>query len=251
MSGMTAAITDKFKKLSELFLIKDLEKRIFRGLLTLWGIVFLGTFVMSFFMQGAAHRLEEQMDNMASSAKQAFMPRAELQLYEDILTRAKYPKGIADYRVLTGRNPFAKVQRAEAVVTDTTSRHDFVLRTIDRIPLPIMYQGFIELPDKVIGQVAWKGTTKFVESGEALNGYTILSVQRDYLDIKLEDGTEHRLNYKTPIPGKELRAVLYDNIGDKTYTAVKTWGLDGYSVVDIQEDRVILLFKGEELELTL
>ena len=174
----------------------------------------------------------------------------EIKKYEGLLHQAQYPEPMAGYSQKPKRDPFSKYVEEVIQVGVSPTEHDFALKSIGNVPLPVVYRGFIELPDKIIGQINWKDSTRFVEKGALLNGYKILAVTKDKIETVDADGRKWNFLINKAVLSDKLNAVLYDNISKKSYTVEVASVIDDYKVIDIQPDCVILLSRGSEIKLT-
>ena len=172
----------------------------------------------------------------------------EVKKYETMLNNAEYPEPPSAYAQKVKRDPLSKYTEKAPEVTAVTE-HDFVLRSVGNVPLPVIYKGFIELPDRLIGQINWKDTTRFVESGSSLNGFKIQRVSKDKVEAVDENGRKWEFLLNKSVSSDKLNAVLYDTISRKTFTVEIANVIDDYKVIDIQSDYVILLSKGQEIKL--
>lgn len=238
------------KKITDLLPKGNIEKIVLKTLIGIWAVTLLAVLVLRI-VRGANDTIEKRISDMATKMRIApSVTYDDMKNYERILTRAEYPEPKDAYAKDAGRDPFSKYNPVIASAAIPATAHDFVLNSIEKIPLPFMYRGYIELPDKLIGQMNWNNSTKFVEDGGALNGYKIQKVTKDRIEAVDEQGKKIDFILNKPVLSDKLSAVLYDNISQKQFNVETASVIDDYKVVDIQPDCVILNSKGSEIKLT-
>ncbi|MDP3790246.1 MAG: hypothetical protein Q8R48_07590 [Candidatus Omnitrophota bacterium] len=244
-------ITEAIKRIADLLPKSNIEKIVLKTLVAIWVVTLIAVVGLKAF-KGTRDGIEKKISEMATNMRiSPSVSPGEIKKYETILTQAEYPAPKDTYAKDAKRDPFSKYNPEIAPVDAVkVTAHDFVLRSIGNVPLPIMYKGYIEMPDKLIGQVNWKDATRFVEDGGALNGYKIQRVTKDRVEATDADGRKINFLLNKPILSDKLNAVLYDNISQKVYTVETATVIDDYKVIDIQPDYVILLSKGSEIKLT-
>lgn len=242
-------ISDLFKKIVYSVPKKDVEKIILKILIILWVITAAVTFgirIMKSGDSGIEKKISEAVTKMPMLPS---VTQGEIKKYEDILDFSQYPEPVSEYSLKLVRDPFSKYAEVIQAGSPSTA-HEWTLMSVGNVPLPIIYKGFIELPDKLIGQIIWKGSTKFVEKGASLNGYRVVSVTMEKISAVDEDGRRWEFLLNKPVLSDKLNAVIYDNVSRKTYTVEAAAIIDDYKVIDIQPDYVILLSNGVEIKLT-
>ncbi len=235
------------KRLIEIIPKRDIEKLIFKILLGIWLLVIVVVVILRVTLE-AHNDIEKKIIEAATSVKFPAEAKTDMKKYETLLNLAKYPEGIEKYTRGIKRDPFSEYK--EITITPTAAiKHDFVLRSIDRMPLPMVYKGYIELPDRIIGQMNWRDATRFVEPGLTLNGYRISSVSKEKVEAIDEKGEKIEFELNKPIFGDELQAILYDNVSKETFNVGLSSEIADYKVVDIAPNYVILLSEDEEIKL--
>ncbi len=244
-------ITDAIKKIADLLPKSNIEKMVLKTLIAIWVVTLLAVVGLKA-VKSTRDSIEKKISETATSMRiSPSVSLEEIKKYEGILKGAEYPESKDAYAKGVKRDPFAKYNPEVAPVgVVSVTAHDFVLRSIGYVPLPIMYKGYIEMPDKLIGQINWKDTTKFVEDGGALNGYKIQRVAKDRIEAIDAEGRKINFLLNKPVLSDKLSALLYDNISKKTFNVEIAGVIDDYKVIDIQPDCVILLSKGSEIKLT-
>lgn len=243
-------ISDYIKRVTDILPKRDVEKLVLKVLIAMWIITFLAVLSLRT-IKGASDSVEKKISEMATKIQiSPSVSLGEMKKYEAMLNGAEYPEPAGEYVQEVKRDPFAKYNEELAKVVTTTTEHDFALKSTGNVPLPVIYKGYIELPDKLIGQLNWKEATRFVEAGTLLNGYKILRVAKNKIDAIDEKGRKMEFLLNKPVLSDKLNAVLYDNISKKTFSVEAGSVIDDYKVVDIQPGCVILLSKGSEIKLT-
>ncbi len=243
-------ISDSIKKVTELLPKKDIEKIILKTLFVLWVVAALATSGLRM-VKNSDDAIEKRISETAT--KMPLSPSVgsdEIKKYEGLLNMAQYPEPMSEYGQKLRRDPFSKYVEEVIGIAVSPTAHDFSLKSIGNVPLPVIYRGFIELPDKIIGQINWKDATRFVEKGATLNGYKILAVNKNKIEAVDEEGRKWDFFINKAVLSDKLNAVLYDKISKKSYTVEIASVIDDYKVIDIQPDCVILLSKGEKITLT-
>ncbi len=238
--------TDLLKKLTDFIPKKGIEKLLFKALLGIWVLVIIAVIVLRI-AYTTYNNVEDRIKEAATSARPPVASPSEITMYESLLDMAKYPEGIEEYSLAVRRDPFS--EHREILPPVFEPEHDFVLKSIERIPLPLMYKGFIELPDRIIGQINLEGTTRFVEVGSRLDSYRILNISRE--KIIAMDASDKKLEFllNEPIFSDKLSAVLYDNISEKEFNVDVGTKIEDYKVIEIMPDYVVLQYKNEEKEI--
>ncbi|MBN1870942.1 MAG: hypothetical protein JW800_00050 [Candidatus Omnitrophica bacterium] len=185
----------------------------------------------------------------ASSPTLKKMDNNKLQHYKSLDALLKYPEPISNYTQRITRDPFMRYEEGMFLEPIDSAEHDFVVTSIDRMLLPFVYKGFIELPDRVVGQINWNEDTIFVKDGSSLHDYTVLHVSKDVVTAKDASGMPIQFHLNEPVFSNELQAVLYDTITHETFTVHKDMQVDNYKVIDIKREYVILHAEGIETKL--
>jgi len=243
-------ISDSIKKITDILPRSNVEKLILRTLIAIWIITLLAVIGLRA-IKGASDNVEKKISETATKMRiSPSVSRDEMKKYETILNQAEYPEPMGEYAQKVKRDPFSEYNEEIVQIVTQATEHNFSLKSVGNIPLPVIYKGYIELPDKLIGQVNWKETTRFVEDGTTLNGYKILKVAKDKIEASDEQGRKMEFLLNKPVLSDKLNAVLYDSISKKTFNVEVANVIDDYKVIDIQPDYVILLSKGSEIKLT-
>ncbi len=224
---------------------RDIEKFVFKVLFVLWLLFVTAVIVLSGTLDGRRGDIDRIMGT-GSGTRPSSDLKSELERYEALLNLAKYPEDVRGYAQCLRRDPFSEYK--ETVIIPG-AEYDFVLKSVIQLPLPMVYKGYIELPDKIIGQINWLDSTRFVEVGSRLNGYLIKAISKNEIEAIDQKGKEIRFNLGKPVFGDDLQAVLYDNISGKTFTVAPASDIADYKVIDIAPNYVILVSNGEEIRL--
>lgn len=162
--------------------------------------------------------------------------------YSALISRINSPFAASRYQPLLDRNIFI---RPEAIPESFTP-DKLKIVTIGATNLPFMYIGFIQKQDgTMIGQINWSGKTYFAKKGEKFKDYKVLEINSKIIRAENKDG-QLTLDYKKAVKSKELIAKLYNSMDDKTFEVKKGEEINGYKVLDIKADSVILY--GQEQE---
>ncbi|MFC2149542.1 hypothetical protein ACFLQ8_02460 [Candidatus Auribacterota bacterium] len=129
---------------------------------------------------------------------------------------------------------------------------------IYRQPVKLLFKGYIQLPDGSYSvQINWARKTDFKKVGEKIRGYKIVDFQQRLFEEKSPTGIVKQINKSIVeirkgenkpivlekgklITEKELFAKLFDKKLFKNVTVHVGSTGDGYKVLDITEDEVIL-----------
>ncbi|MFH0771843.1 MAG: hypothetical protein V1933_04425 [Candidatus Omnitrophota bacterium] len=157
-------------------------------------------------------------------------------LYSSIIERLKLPYQISRYQPLIARNIFSRPEKAMSVFNPES----LILVSVNAVNLPFVYTGFIQTANGgIIGQINWMDKTYFVKKNDNFKDYKVLDIDKNMIRIEGKEGALS-LEFKKPSKGKELIAVLYNTVTQKKYEARKGDELDGYKILDISKDNVIL-----------
>ncbi len=242
-------ISDIIKKVLDALPKHNLEKIIFKILLGMWIVVIIGLIGITFMLE-ARNDIEVKMVAAATAVKPYARTRSYIDRYEQILNREKGPEDIKKYSYDIKGDPFSEYK--DLVIQKRGKKdHDFALQSINRVKLPLVYKGYIELEEKIIGQINWQNTTRFVEAGSMLDGFKILSVTKERIEAINEGGKKILFELDKPVFGDQLEAILYDRVSQRTYAVKLASEIDDYKVIDIAPNYVILISKGIETRLEL
>ena len=239
-------ITEKIKSAAELIPRQDIEKYVFKLLLLAWAVIMVVLFALRAVL-GPRDYVKRKIIEAAETAQRFDVERTDIAAYESVFDRVKSPEPLEEYTLRIARDPFSK--KTVKVKTETAVRreHDFEIRSINKIPLPLVYRGYIELPDRIIGQVNWHQSTEFVNIGSVLNGYRVKSVHKDRLLVTSGDGTQIEFRLNTPVLTDRLEAVLFDRVSKKTFNVTEDAKIGDYEVVDVSPDRVTMRINDKEM----
>lgn len=154
----------------------------------------------------------------------------------------KSPFVFSRYQPLIDNNIFVKPEIQPELFTP----EKLTVISISALPLPFVYNGFIEKPDGTrIGQINWSKRTYFVKKGDKFKDYKVLEVNSKIIKIENKDG-QIVLGYKKPVKGKELVAKLHNSMNDREFEVKKNDEINGYKILDIKADSVILYGQDKE-----
>jgi hypothetical protein len=240
---------NSIKKLNEFLTKQDIEKIAFKALAGIWVLVILIVAVLRF-AHGAREDIERKIIEAATDVKlRAVIKESEFVRYESLLSSVKYPEGSEEYTRAIKRDPFSEYTGEVTVKPGISAKHDFIIKSIERVQLPLVYKGYIELSDRIIGQINWRDSTRFVKVGSSLNSYSIRNITKDRIEAIDGKGQKVDFELNKPVFGDELEAMLYDNITNETFNVRLETEIDEYKVIDIAPDYVILLAKDIEIKL--
>ena len=234
------------KKLIDYIPRRDIEKFVFKVLFVLWLFFVAAVIILSGTLDGRRSDIDKIM-GAGSGMRPLSDLKSELERYEALLELTKYPEDVQGYVQCLRRDPFSEYKETAIIIPG--AEYDFVLKSVVHLPLPMVYKGYIELPDKIIGQINWLDSTRFAEVGSRLNGYRIKAISKNEIEAVDRKGKEIIFKLGKPVLGDELQAVLYDNISGRTFTVAPASEIADYKVIDIAPDYVILVSNGEEIKL--
>lgn len=161
----------------------------------------------------------------------------ELAQEQASLRELQQPPSLETYQGRISRDPFFEQRAiAEDVVEDR-----FTLRDIHPIPHPIVFQGYLELPDgRLLGQVNVDRRTALVELEEVVAGYQVTGISKAALDVRTPGGESLRLPYRTPVVSGAFEATLHDRQAQATLTVRKGFEGQGFRVVEVTAEHVVL-----------
>lgn len=162
--------------------------------------------------------------------------------YSALIESIKSPFAVSRYQQLLDRNLFVRPEAPPVVFTPDKLK----VVSIGATNLPFMYTGFIQKQDgTMIGQINWSGKTYFAKKGEKFKDYKILEINSKQVRAENKDG-QLTLEFKKPVKSKELIGKLYSSMDDKTFEVKKGDEINGYKVLDIKADSVILYGQDQE-----
>lgn len=162
--------------------------------------------------------------------------------YSEIIKMLKSPFPISKYQKLINRNIFMPPERETIVFSPEILK----ITSIERVNLPFIYNGFIQTSNgALIAQISWEGKTYFVKNGGKIKDYMVTEIGKNAIKIERE-GEELFLEFKKPAKGTELVATLYNSMDNKTYEVHKEDEINGYKILDIKSDAVILYGDNKE-----
>ncbi len=176
------------------------------------------------------------------SSKEPVEQFEDAKTYASIIERLKAPFNINRYKELFTKNIFIRPEKPTPVFTPENLK----LVSTEPIILPFIYNGYIETEKAdIIAQVNWAEKTHFVKKGERFRDYKVIEILKKTL---IAEGKEGRLvlEFKKPVRGKELVAVLYDELDEKTYTVRKEEEINNYKILDIKANSVVLWGENKE-----
>ena len=238
------------KRLSDLIPKEDIEKFVFKTLLGIWLLILITAATLKATL-APRYDIEEKIIGAVTAVKPQTKREAGMGKYEAMLALAKSPEEIEKYLPAAGRDTFSEYKVIVAETSSGKQEYDFVLTSINKVALPMVYKGYIELPDRIIGQVNWREATRFVEASSMLDGYKIRSVSKEKIDALNENGENIEFQLNKPVLGDELQAVLYDNLSKRSFNVQTSTEIGEYKVIDITPNYVILHFRGTEINLAI
>jgi hypothetical protein len=165
-----------------------------------------------------------------------------LDRYEKALKELQAKKEFTGYQNAFIRDSFFKYVEAEP------PKPLFELRSIERLPLNIQYNGFIEYTGGIIGQINLEGTTHFVKESEELAEYKILELNRKYAVVEDASGKKIRLPLREEVLSDDYEAMIYLTLENRTTKVMKGDKIKNFQVLDILPTYVVLFNQttGEE-----
>jgi len=168
------------------------------------------------------------------AASQEANPLQEAFLSIKKLLESPFP--YSKYQPLIEKNIFVKPEPPPEVFTPDKLE----IIAISAVPLPIMYNGFIEKSDGTrIGQINWSGKTYFVKRSDKVKDYRVTEINSKNIKIENKDG-QIVLEYKKQAKSRELVAKLRNSMDNKEYEVKKNDEIGGYKILDIKTNAVIL-----------
>lgn len=240
-------LSDRIRKTIESVPRDNIEKFVFKILLGAWIVVILVVAVVQNVL-GTRDYLQEKIIERAAGAGPKPVDKSDFSKYESLFTLVKYPEAIEQYTQGIKRDPFSEYSEAAAQLV-IPSEHDFELKSIERVPLPMVYRGYIELADRIIGQLNWYDATRFVKVGSTIEGYKIRDITKKKVEAADESGQSIEFELNKPVFSDKLQAILYDNISRKTFSVRISTVIDAYEVTGIASNYVILRREGVETRL--
>lgn len=162
--------------------------------------------------------------------------------YASLIDKMNSPFAVERYQPLLAGNIFVKPEPPPLVFTPDKLK----IVSITPVILPFTYNGFIQRADgSIIGQINWAGKTYFVKKGEKFKDYKVLEISSRLIKAETKEG-QFILEYKKPVKGKELIAKLYSMMDEKTFEVKKNDEVNGYKVLDITANSVVLYGQNKE-----
>lgn len=154
----------------------------------------------------------------------------------------KSPFAFSRYQPLIDKNIFVKPEiQPEIFTPDKLS-----LISVSAVPLPFMYNGFIEKSDGTrVGQINWSDKTYFVTKGDKFKDYKVLEVNSKIIKMENKDG-QLALEYKRLANSKELIAKLHNLMDNKEFEVKKNDEFGVYKILDIKANSVIIYGQDKE-----
>jgi hypothetical protein len=134
---------------------------------------------------------------------------------------------------------------------DRDKKLPFYLKEIMFEPLFFMYKGHIEKsPGVMIAQINWGEKTYFVQKGDRMQNWTILNIEKEHVIVKSDKGEELTLHVHKQTFSKNPYAV-FKMFASENEVKVKVGDqLEGYKVLDIRQDAVILSKDSQTISVT-
>lgn len=154
----------------------------------------------------------------------------------------KSPFAFSKYQPLIDKNIFVKPEiQPEIFTPDKLS-----LVSVSAVPLPFMYNGFIEKSDGTrVGQINSSGKTYFVTRGDKFKDYKVLEINSKIIKMENKDG-QLTLEYKKLAKSKELIAKLHNLMDNKEFEVKKNDEFGVYKILDIKANSVIIYGQDKE-----
>ena len=154
----------------------------------------------------------------------------------------KSPFAFSRYQPLIDKNIFVKPEiQPEIFTPDKLS-----LVSVSAVPLPFMYNGFIEKSDGTrVGQINSSGKTYFVTRGDKFKDYKVLEINSKIIKMENKDG-QLTLEYKKLAKSKELIAKLHNLMDNKEFEVKKNDEFGVYKILDIKANSVIIYGQDKE-----
>jgi len=248
MHSLSEKVLGLLKKVLDRIPRKNLEIFAMKGMAALWAATVLGVIFMAV-ASGFKGDLETRIIRHATKAGYKFIDEERVEFYKSFATALQNPEFKSTYTQGITRDPFLAYEKGHFQAAATSNIHDFDLREVKRMMLPMVYKGYIELPTYVVGQINWENDTIFVKDGSMLYEMEIKHVQKSRITALDKKGREVIMELEKPVFSNELEAVLYDSISGQFYTIHQDAMIDQYKVVDITHDYVILISEGKEIKL--
>lgn len=226
---------------SEWFDIKNLSKDLIYVLILVWIVVIV---VFSLVRVRLNAMYAEGREKIDFSKTNVYKP-IDTSTYIKLLDKMSKPEKLSYYDNIIGRDMFFESKKVSVVVEQPV----FEIKNIERIPLTVMYKGYIEREDGTLAaQLNWDGETRFVKSGDKIKGYKIFDVAKDAVIITGPDNKKIVLKHNKTAFSDDFQVVFFDSVGKKSYTLKKGDTLGGkYKIIDISNDSVILLTNNEKI----
>jgi hypothetical protein len=133
------------------------------------------------------------------------------------------------------RDPFSPIRERVVPV------HPFQIKEIIVDPFFIVYMGSMQRQSEdLIAQINWRDETFFVREGERMKTWTIATVSPERVIAVNEEGEEVVLALMKKAPSRPAEARLFSFATEKTHMAKAEDVIEGYKIIDIKKDTVIL-----------
>ncbi|MFH1777698.1 MAG: hypothetical protein ABH952_09115 [Candidatus Omnitrophota bacterium] len=209
--------------------------------------------LISLFLCVAAYFILSTQGEVQEELKFPLMPRnVELPAKEEViktdplLVTLGHPEPFENYQGIMQRSIFSEL-RTSLVDKSMYQDRSFILLNVEHKLFPLEYKGRIKTNLAFnIAQINWNNRTYFVEAGDVISKYKIDRITQNTVVLKNTQGSDTIiLKYLQPSQAKELIATVMDMNNNKMQEIEKGMELDGYNVLDITLDSVLLL-QGEK-----
>jgi hypothetical protein len=206
--------------------------------------------MIGFLNASAAHRLTvaEKISRLERSSEEAYpLPARISSAGKD---RVLPESGIT---LLNKRDIFARTaeeQQRVSVERVAAPAPRFEVMEITFKPLGIEYQGRIVFADgSLVAQVNMHDKSYLVKSGARLAPYTVDSIDKDVLVLKESAGKRISVKYRQTAYVDELMANIKEVNSNTTFLVSKNSEFFGCTVLDIDEESVLVSSEGEHFRL--
>lgn len=127
----------------------------------------------------------------------------------------------------------------------------FVITEIVFEPFVFMYMGFIERSSaEFIAQINWASQTYFVREGETFKEWTATKVTKEKVMVMHQNGEDMELPLQQKVFSKKPFArIILSSTGEEKKITIGD-SVEGYKVLDITRDTVILSSNSGSIEIT-
>jgi hypothetical protein len=211
-------------------------RRIFVALFTLWAAMAV-ILIVNWTIKKAPHI---EAANRIRSPAISQEEKEKMNRYALLSERLANPERLGQYK--TDRdNIFGPWTGPPPVSGSGTIR----VKRIGDIVLPYKYSGHIINADgSCTCQLTWRGRTLFPKAGEKIDGYGVISVTPEYVELQSPDNTVLRLEYKKDAVA--FGAELYDAERKVSYNVRKGDEVGDFKVLDIAGDEVVISRQGKD-----